>query len=337
MAILLAGACSPPTATTLPGDTTAPSSAASAPLPTSAGASQSPSASPGSSLAAGPGRIAFARYKPAHDLYELYTVNPDGSDLRELLPNWTYTLTLPRWSWQGDLLLARAATTATILPTDAVHHIHLLPDTPLHLVCAAWSPDAKLVACEGWSTNKPSQDGVYTLPSGTAALDPFTTEQVPLAAPTRLTTAAKGTHDVPGDYSADGRIVFVRTTYAVLGLGEIWVTKADGSDPQKLTDTLSTYRVAWSHDGRWIVGEREGVLELFDLTDLTKDPARITIPGGTATEPRFSPDGSRIVFVYTKTGSSTTAIESVALDGSGVVQITSGEVDRSPDWGTPGF
>jgi Tol biopolymer transport system component len=337
VAILLVGACSTPPATTLPGATTASTSEASAPLTTPAGSSESPSASPGPSLAAGPGRIVFARFKPAHNLYELYTVNPDGSDLRELLPNWTYTLTLPRWSWQGDLVLARAPSTATILPTAAASHIHLLPDTTLHLICAAWSPDEQGVACEGWSRSKAGQEGLYTMASGIAALSPFTDERVPVPAPTRLTTAPKGVHDVPGDYSTDGRIAFVRTTYSVLGLGEIWVAKVDGSDAQKLTDTLSTYRIAWSHDGRWIVGERDGVLELFDLTDLTKDPARIRIPGGAASEPRFSPDGTRIVFVYTKSGAGTTSIESVALDGSGTVQITSGEVDRSPDWGTPGF
>jgi WD40-like Beta Propeller Repeat len=337
VAILLVAACSTPPATTPPGETTGPTPAASTPLTTPAGSITAPSGSPGASLGAGPGRIVFARYKPARNISELYTVNPDGSGLRELLSNWTYAIQLPRWSWQGDLILAYGASTPTILPTDAVHHIHLAPSISLKLVCAAWSPDEKAVACEGWRPSKPGLEGVYTLPSETSAFDPYIDEHPPAASPTRLTTAAKGTHDVPGDYSADGRIVFVRTTYAVLGLGEIWVAKADGSEAQKLTDTLSTYRVAWSHDGRWIVGEREGVLELFDLTDLTKDPARITIAGGKATEPRFSPDGTRIVFVYTKTGAATTSIESVALDGSGVVQITSGEVDRSPDWGTPGF
>lgn len=302
------------------------------PTPGSSAVTPSPAAT-----AAGAGRIVFARFKPARSLYELYTVNPDGSGLRELLPGWTYTLTVPRWSWQGDLILARAVTTATILPTVAEHHIHLQPDTSLNLVCAAWSPDAQTVACDGWDPAHAGHEGLYSLPSEIGALVPFTSEHVPVPGPTRLTTPPKGIHDVPGDYSADGRIAFVRTTYAVLGLGAIWIANADGSNAHKLTDTLSTYRISWSHDGRWIVGERDGVLELFDLQNLTADPTRIGVPGGKATEPRFSPDDTRIVFVFTKTKATTSSIESVKVDGSDLVQVTSGERDRSPDWGTPGF
>src|SRR5439155_7815021 len=114
-----------------------------------------------------------------------------------------------------------------------------------------------------------------------------------------------------------------------LGLGQLWIANDDGGNAHKITDTLSTYRISWSKDGRWIVGERDGILEVFDLTDLTRDPRRITIPGGRASEPRWSPDSTRIVFVFTKKGASTTSIESVAADGSDLVQITTGQLDRS--------
>ena len=266
-------------------------------------------------------------------------MDPDGSDLKELLPDWTYTITVPRWSWQGNLLLAQAGTafSPTILPADAQHHIHVVPDTAMRLLCSAWSPDATTLACEGRDAAKPSLDGLYSIASQTAALQPFAGEQVAVGAPARLTTPPKGVRDIPGDAAADGRIAFVRTTYSVLGLGEIWMVAADGSNAYKLTDTLSTYRIGWSRDGRWIVGERDGAIEVIDLQDLTADPQRIELAGGAATEPRFSPDGTRIVFVFQKTGSKTTSIATVKLDGTDVVKLTSGELDRSPDWGAPGF
>src|SRR5262249_19514137 len=122
-----------------------------------------------------------------------------------------------------------------------------------------------------------------------------------------------------------------------LGLGEIWLANADGSNAHKITDTLSTERISWSRDGRWIVGERSGVLEIFDLQNLTVDPARIELPDGKATELRYSPDGSRIRVGFTKTGSKTTSIQTIALDGSDRQTITTGERDASPDWGAPGF
>ena len=115
------------------------------------------------------------------------------------------------------------------------------------------------------------------------------------------------------------------------------MANADGSDAHKLTDTLSTYHISWSRDGRWIVGERNGALEVIDVQNLGADPTLIEIPGGRATEPRWSPDASRIVFTYTKTGSKTSQIATVTPGGTDLVLLTSGHVDRSPDWGFPGF
>jgi WD40-like Beta Propeller Repeat len=331
----LVAACSTPaSAPPSSSATTEPSSslpAASAQPSASAAATIGPPTGPG------PGRIVFARFTPARNLYGLFTVNADGSDLKELLPGWTYALQLPRWSWQGDLILARATSTSTIIPVDAAKHIHLYPSAGPGILCAAWSPDGGTLACEGWSPKVPGREGVYTIPSSVGNLDPFTVEAIRIGAPKRLTTPPSGVHDVPGDYSNDGRIAFVRMSYAVLGLGEIWIANADGSNAHKITDTLSTKRISWSRDGRWIVGERDGVLELFDLQNLTVDPQRISLPGGKASEPRFAPDDSRIVFVFTKTGSKTTSIESIGLDGSDLQVITSGQLDVSPDWGAPGF
>jgi Tol biopolymer transport system component len=333
-AALLSGCSTPPSAPVGSPATSAPVASTDSPAP-STEASAPASASPIPSAATA-GRIVFARLLPAKHYYGLFTVNPDGTGLKELLPNWDYGLDLPRWAWRGDLILARTKT-PTILPLDVIKHIHLETTASVTLACAAWSPDSMVIACDGMDPAKAGREGVYAVPSRINALTPWTHERIDIGTPTRLTTPPARIHDIPGDYSADGRLVFVRTTYSVLGLGEIWIANADGTNAHKVTDTLSTYRVAWSHDGRWIVGERSGVLEVFDLQDLTADPVKIEIPGGKATEPRFSPDSTRIVFVFTKTGAKTTSIESVTLAGTDLVQITSGQLDRSPDWGAPGF
>jgi hypothetical protein len=343
-AIALVAACSgPPAPPASAGASALPTIAGTEPVSTPAESGPIPSAAASQSTGpTGPGRIVFVRFQPAVNHYSLFSVDPDGSNLEALLPGYAIGFSVPRWSWQGDRVAAqsgeRCATcredqdplgygfeTIVLNPPPSHFHIHLAP-SPVSVSCAAWSPDASLLACEGWSTTKAGLEGVYTV----SATDGGVLK--------RLTTSTGGIRDIPGDYSADGtRLAFVRASYAVLGLGQIWMANSDGSNAHKVTDTLTTYRISWSKDGRWIVGERDGVLEVFDLTNLTKDPLRITIPGGRATEPRVSPDGSRIVFVFTKTGSKTSSLESVGIDGSKIVQITSGEIDRSPDWGTPGF
>ncbi|HLX34242.1 MAG TPA: hypothetical protein VKR30_03255 [Candidatus Limnocylindrales bacterium] len=282
----------------------------------------------------------FVRFQANADHYDLFSINPDGSDLHAINPGYSIGFAVPRWSSAGTVLAAQSQPNGcacgdtdplgfgfeTILQDAKGTHFHLhLASSTISVSCAAWTPDDKSLACEGWSAMKAGLEGIYTVSASSGG------------AVTRLTDAPGGFHDVPGDYDATGQIAFVRTTYAVLGLGEIWVANANGSDAHKLTDTLSTYRISWSDDGRWLVGTRDGYLEVFDLTDLTADPEKLSFPGGTASEPRFSPDGSRIVFVFTKAGSKTTSIETVARDGSDLIRLTSGSLDRSPDWGAPGF
>ena len=341
-AAALVGGCSTPVVT--PGATAATSASPGEPSASAAGPSAStplatisPSVAPTTA-----GRIVFTRLDPATGRHRLVTVAADGTGLELLLENYAIGFGLPRWNQTGLILAAVSGDkldgvpmTAsdedrgfeTILQSDRTSHRHLASATgAIRLVCSAWTPDGTHLACEGWSATGGGKEGIYTV----SATDG--------SGLTRLTTPPPGIRDIPGDYSADGtKLVFVRATYAVLGLGQIWMANADGSDAHKLTDTLSTYHVSWSRDGRWIVGERNGALEVIDLEHLGADPLLIQVPNGTATEPRWSPDASRIVFTYTKTGSKTSQIATIAAGGTDLVLVTSGNVDRSPDWGFPGF
>jgi Tol biopolymer transport system component len=313
----------------------APSTSAAPPSASAPLATLGPSVAPSTA-----GRIVFTRLD-ATGHHELYSVAADGTDLQPILQNYSIGFSLPRWDPTGLLLAAVSGDKAdglaqngsdedrgfeTVVQPDRKSHLHLQPPTAtIRLVCTTWSADARRFACEGWTTTA-GHEGVYTVSSADGS------------GLTRLTTPPSGIRDIPADFSVAGtKLVFVRATYAVLGLGQIWMAGADGSDAHKITDTLSTYQVSWSRDGRWIVGERNGALEVIDLQHLGADPTLLEIPDGTATQPRWSPDGSRIVFVFTKTGSKTSQVATVNPDGSGLVLVTSGSVDLAPDWGVPGF
>jgi Tol biopolymer transport system component len=334
-AILLVGACSTPPASAPPSGVL-PSESPGATIEASPGASEpavSPSIGPASA-----GRIAFVRFDTATGHFLLYSMNPDGTGLEKIEPHQgrldqdkdpDVDLVLPRWSPDGTLLLTQSLRRdgfETIIPADFLQHWHLHPpDSSTSLRCSAWTPDNLQLICEGWSPLRRGREGLYSIRALNAG------------DLTRLTTTTDGIHDIPGDVSTDGtKILFVRATYTPLMLGQIWICDIDGGNPHKITDTLAGYRVSWSDDGRWIVGDSGGSLVVFDMQNLGADPVKIDIPGGAASQPRWSPDATRIVFELRKNALET-QIVSIARDGSDLVRLTTGHDDESPDWGTPGF
>jgi Tol biopolymer transport system component len=269
------------------------------------------------------GRIAYASIVESVQHFDVFTIKPDGTDEVKLVHG---KHTFPRWSPDGSKVAMSSywfgnfESTVNADGTSFVEYKN--PDPSLTLVCTTWSADATRLACEGWNRLKRGFEGVYTV-SSTTGQDLK-----------RITTSVAGAHDIPGSYSPDGsQIAFVRTTYTVLHLGELWVCNADGSNAHKITDTLVDYRVAWSPDGKRIAADDNKDIVVFDLANLGGQPLRISIPNAFPTSPRWEPDGSRLVFLLShKTGGSD--IYTMDLDGLDLQRITTNGVnDGEPDWG----
>src|SRR5262249_37039496 len=156
------------------------------------------------------GRIAFARNDPADTEGETftYTANPDGSDVRPLLPE--FHSSDPRWSPDGTEVAVISGlgggcpptcTGSTVIIDPASGDYRVLGSQGFPAVstfCSIWSPDASHFACEGGNDEDSSVNGVYTIRSSDGG------------GLTRLTDPG-GAHDGPLDYSPDGReIVFGR-------------------------------------------------------------------------------------------------------------------------------
>jgi TolB protein len=275
---------------------------------------------------AGPGRIVFAQFQGTEDHNNVYTMNPDGSDVRLLLSG---KHAIPRWSPDGTKI---AVTTSsyhstqfeTIVNADGSGaHDLVRADSSLALSCTAWSPDAATLACEGSNPDRAGREGVYTVSATNGG------------GLTRITTPSGGIHDIPGDFSPDGKqILFVRATYTPVLLGQIWMVNVDGTNARKITDTLTGYRVSWSPDGRFLAGSANGALLIFDLNDLTSEPRRILIPKGSAFDPRWARDGTRIVCSFIHTGALQSDIYSVRADGTDPVRLTTDpKTEQFADWG----
>ena len=121
----------------------------------------------------------------------------------------------------------------------------------------------------------------------------------------------------------------------------------DGSDVTKLTDSQgASADAAWSPDGSLIAfdadrGDYPAGQGIYVMENKGANPRRITsVPANAENDltPRFSPDGSRLVFTrYRGKGrAEKAALFTVRLDGSSLHQLTSfsihaGDADWSPD------
>jgi Tol biopolymer transport system component len=149
------------------------------------------------------GQIAFSRFRPAHEDFASFTINPNGTHEQRLLPG---AAEFPRWAPFGKkvavlaCLNPPACTTAVgiVDPDNGRVRRILMPDPTLFTACPVWSADATRLACGGFGEGDPSRNGIYTIRRSTGR------------GLTRVTFNPGG-EDAPGDYSPDNKqIVFLR-------------------------------------------------------------------------------------------------------------------------------
>ena len=155
-----------------------------------------------------------------------------------------------------------------------------------------WSPDGQTLA---YAALRNDDIDIYTIPVSGG-------KEKPLA-------SAPGLDDGP-DYAADGEHIYFNSFRS--GRMEIWRMKADGSEPEQLTDdAYSNWFPHPSPDGQsfvfltYLEDQREShpalkdvTLRLYDLkTKQTRALARFTGGQGTINVPSWSPDGKRFAFV----------------------------------------
>jgi TolB protein len=132
--------------------------------------------------------------------------------------------------------------------------------------------------------------------------------------------------------SADGRrIAFVRH-------GDIYVIRADGSQPRQLTRGGTTESApVWSTDGRWLAYTSESAGGRTSIWKMRSDGSRKTrlAVGRTLGTPAWSPDGRRIAFA-----AANWRIWVMNASGGEKRQLTHGPngggVDWAPSWSPDG-
>lgn len=276
------------------------------------------------------GRIAFIRSSEPSDrrASRIFTMNHDGTDQRFLAE--TTDGSQLAWSPDGRRLAFADVGGIYIINADGTGETRVATGSDSDR-SPAWSPDGTMLAYQSLTG---SDGGIYVI-----RLDGTGKRQL---------TERFG--DADPAWSPDGtRIAFARVHF---GEGGLFVMNADGSALTRLTPRLTGSQAStptWSSDSRQIAFRRNSEVVVIDADGgaartlaspggtgaINRDGEganKRAVDGGDPSAPRWSPDGSRIVYALYHSGSSCT-VWVVNADGGDAHKLTDGAMcDHDPAW-----
>jgi Tol biopolymer transport system component len=260
------------------------------------------------------GKIAWASARNGN--YEIYSANPDGSDLARLTTD-PAADTDPAWSKDGQRIAFTSNRSGNdgiwVMSADGSGQTRLTTDSGRD-VNPAWSPGGRNLV---FSSTRDGDAEIFVMnEDGTGQ--------------------AQLTHNDSADatpaWSPDGtKIAFMSERD---GNQEIYVMNVDGSNQTRLTnDPGQDFGPNWSPDGKQIVftSTRDGNYEIYVMNADGSDQHRLTTNLDTDLDPVFSPDGTKIAFTTNRDANN--EIYVMNADGSNPVRFTAspGE-DTTADW-----
>jgi len=126
------------------------------------------------------------------------------------------------------------------------------------------------------------------------------------------------------DISNDGSVLLMNTARGTSLDGPLWSVPVLGGSPRRL-GTLEGHSAAWSPDGKWIAYGHGN--EIFLAKSDGGEPHQLLPAGGTASDIRWSPDGSILRFTVNDPKTNNRAIWQASADGSNLHLLLPGWSD----------
>lgn len=269
---------------------------------------------------AGGSRIVFVSNREDPEKANLYTINPDGSEIT-LVPTGLDMSYNPVWSPDGNRIAFWSDDTGEeLIYTVYGDGSNLTQITDFSSAMPDWSPDGSRMVFQSDHRNEPKDTpDLYVMDVSRKKLEEI------LDDPDII--------DYSPQWSPDGdKILFVsRRT----GKDELFVINTDGTGLDQITDSGDPVTLGvWSPDGSriaFVYGQGPSTDLYVVDADGISNVVRLTADKHSDDYPAWSPDGERIVFASNRGADWDLWV--VNVDGSDLTQLTDDEFyDTHPDW-----
>lgn len=282
------------------------------------------------------GRIVFAANRSG--TYQLYTINPDGSDMRQItnLPPTENSTWFPDYSPDGKRIVFIHDVTGQlelyVIKADGSGLKQLTNDSSRAKLFPRWSPDGTRI--------------VFCLESSRTHLIQITTMRADGNGEMTMLTDDLFYESYQPEYTVDGqKIVFASMEGGLVSA--IWIMDADGSRRRRLTAAaIEAGGPVVSPDGQRILfyDHQNTPLptSIWRMNIDGSDKTRLTVPDHFDLYGSYSPDGHKIAFQGGSLTEGPVNLFTMNADGSGIKRIATDLIlpggcpfsnCLNPDWG----
>jgi Tol biopolymer transport system component len=255
-------------------------------------------------------KIAFISDRDEYVGYQIYGMNPDGSNQVRLSSSF-FTHSDPAWSPDGEKIAftsrsGNSSAQICVMDADGSNVINLSLSSSIN-GWPGWSPDGKKIA---FFARKDEIGGLFVMDADGSNV---------------VNLTDRNFMDRSPSWSPDGKKI------AFTPGNSVYIINADGSNLRKLINDVTD--PAWSPDGKRIAVtmKKDENWEIYVMDIDGSNLIQLTDNSAWDCDPEWSPDGEKIAFTSNRDGND--EIYVMNADGSNQVNVTNNPAeDRYPSW-----